>query len=372
MGSFGKVCSVLAVLAFGLAGCGEEETVTETKEVIRGLKAARISAAADRPVRRYPSIIRPVTETALSFEVSGKLKAVSLEVGQEIAEGDVIAEIDPRSLQLQVEQAEAAVSETNAALANASVDYDRQATLLERGIVAQAAVDRSLATLKSAKAQAEQAEKKLALAHEDLDKAVLKSPFTGVISSVSVVSFGQISPGQEIVKFYAQGAYEAAFNVPAAVAGQIAVGDRAEVFVSAATPAPLPARISEIGSSASQVASFPVVVKLDDAENVKAGMAAEVALSLRADGDEGLLVPLSALAIRSGDGAEEVGAAKIYVYDEQTRTVAVRDVVIAGVRENRAVITSGLEGGEIVAIAGVSFLRDGQEVSLLPLTPIGD
>ena len=42
-----------------------------------------------------------------------------------------------------------------------------------------------------------------------------------------------------------------------------------------------------------------------------------------------------------------------------------RDVAIAGVRENAVIVVSGLEVGDRVAAAGVSFLRDGMQVNLL-------
>ncbi len=59
------------------------------------------------------------------------------------------------------------------------------------------------------------------------------------------------------------------------------------------------------------------------------------------------------------------GTAQVFVFDPNTSTVNRRDVKIAGVRENAIIIVEGLELGERVASAGVSFLREGQKVKLL-------
>ena len=52
--------------------------------------------------------------------------------------------------------------------------------------------------------------------------------------------------------------------------------------------------------------------------------------------------------------------------DVYKRQVHRREVSVGGVRENSIIIVEGLKLGERVAVAGVSFLREGQKVKLLP------
>ena len=59
----------------------------------------RVAARAESRIRRFPSVLQPADVSVLSFEISGQLKAVNLQVGQKVQLGDVLAEIDPRSLQ---------------------------------------------------------------------------------------------------------------------------------------------------------------------------------------------------------------------------------------------------------------------------------
>ena len=129
-------------------------------------------------MRRFPSVLQPADVSLLSFEIAGQLKAVNLEAGQKVQLGDLLAEIDPRSLQTQVEQASAAVQQAEAQLGNAETDFQRKEELLKRGITTQATFDQSKAALLSARAQLDQARRQMELASHNLDRSKLLAPFT--------------------------------------------------------------------------------------------------------------------------------------------------------------------------------------------------
>ena len=90
-------------------------------------------------------------------------------------------------------------------------------------------------------------------------------------------------------------------------------------------------------------------------------VAAEVTLLL-GDNEENAtyLVPLGAISPGSGDSGNFV-----FVYDPETSTLKRTAIEDGGIRDSDVVVTSGLKAGDIIAVAGVSFLRDGQKVRLL-------
>jgi multidrug efflux pump subunit AcrA (membrane-fusion protein) len=91
------------------------------------------------------------------------------------------------------------------------------------------------------------------------------------------------------------------------------------------------------------------------------GMTADVALILgEAGSDISYLVPISAIA--AGDAP---GQGFVYVFDPQSSTVKKTEVRGRGVQDNRVFVTEGLAPGDVIAVAGVSFLRDGQKVKLM-------
>ena len=112
-------------LLFSLCNCTKKQDAS-AETVVRGLRANKVSAKAESRVRRFPSILQPADVSRLSFEIAGQLKAVDLEAGQKVQLGDLLAEIDPRSLQTQVEQASAGVKQAEAQLGNAEADFRRR------------------------------------------------------------------------------------------------------------------------------------------------------------------------------------------------------------------------------------------------------
>jgi RND family efflux transporter MFP subunit len=336
--------------------------------MVRGLRAYKVAASAESRVRRFPSVLQPADVSRLSFEIAGQLQAITLEAGQKVKLGDVLAEIDPRSLQTQVEQAGAGVKQAQAQLDNANGDFQRKQELLRKGFATQAAFDQSNATLLTAKAQLEQAQHQLDLANQNLDRSKLLAPFSGTIAGVEVKSFAQVAAGQPIVTLYSDDRFEISFLVPSATFQSLKLGQAVDVRVADRPDLSLKGEIKELGSKAEQVSAFPVVVRLDNsAAGLNAGMSVEVSLEEPLiGGGKGFLVPLTVLA---PEGEKDLqGSATVFLYDKASSTVKKHKITIGGIRDNQLVVTDGLNVGDLVASAGVSYLVDGQKVNLLPLS----
>lgn len=358
------------LLAFSLTACKEDTPDTADTEPVRGLKTVLIEDVEYATVRRFPSVLQPASVSALSFEVAGKLKEVTLDVGQRVMKGDVIAQLDPRVLELNVENAGAGLASSVATAKNAADNLDRQIKLLASGTVTKVMVDDARTQAQTSAAQVTQAEKSLAKAEEDLTKTVLRAPYDGIVNSLEVESFATVNAASLIATIYATDAFEVSFSVNYEVVNMLTVGKRARVRLADNPRVVLEAVVSELGSRADTVSSFPVVVTLTQSDaQIKAGMAVEVTLEFAVANGQGYRVPLSAAIkkgqIRNTDQLNDLKSMGVYVYDPATSTVKVRAVKVAGVRENSLLIVEGLNAGERVASAGVSFLREGQKVKLL-------
>ena len=361
---------LLGLSALILSGCGEDDSRTgDIEPVVRGLKSCLIDDAEQSTVRRYPSVLQPASTTTLSFEVSGRLEQVNLDVGQQVSAGDVVAQVDPTSLEIQVDNAVAAVRQAEVTRRNAEEDFKRKSQLLEEGVVTKAQADQSETSLETARAQETQARKQLENAEEDLSKAVLRAPFDGIVSKVDVESFANVTAGSPVATIYADESFESSFTVSFDVVNRIAVGKTATVRLADDPSIVLPAHVSELGSRADSVSSFPVVVALDGTNPVlKAGMAVEISLEFPVPRGEGYTVPLTVLPMEGRLDVDDPNAPSdldVFVYDEETGTVKTRSVVVGGLRENQLIVIEGLEPGEHIACAGVAYLRDGMKVNLL-------
>jgi RND family efflux transporter MFP subunit len=353
---------ICLLVGFGLENCSEKKEAGN-EQLVRGLRAYRVAARAESRIRRFPSVLQPADVSQLSFEISGQLKAVNLQVGQKVQLGDVLAEIDPRSLQSQVDQASAGVQQAEAQVENAEGDFQRKQELLKRGVTTQAAFDQSKANLTTAQAQLDQARRQLELANHNLDRSKLLAPFSGTIARVEVKSFAQVAAGQPIVTLYSDDRFETSFLVPAVTFQSLTIGQQVDITVADLPNLSLKGAINELGSKAEQVSAFPVVVRLENnAAGLNAGMSVEEPLI---GGGNGFLLPLSVLLPEGGKVQQRV--ATVFVYDKANSTVKKREIMVGGIRGNDLVVTGGLEAGDLVASAGVSYLVDGQKVKLLPV-----
>ncbi|WP_299590409.1 efflux RND transporter periplasmic adaptor subunit [uncultured Tateyamaria sp.] len=352
-----------------LAACKEDDEAAVPP--VRGLKSHLIADIERTTVRRFPAVLEPTSLNTLSFEVAGKLNAVPLEVGQKVELGQTLLTLDTTSFQIQLDNAQAGIVAAQATRDNAIDSLERQKQLFERGTITKVARDAAETDAIAAEARLEQAITARDSARETLGRTSIVSPIDGIINAVDAVSFGTVAPGVPMVSLYSLDAFEVSFSANFDTVSQLVVGTPATVRLADLPSVTLSAVVSELGSRADSVSSFPVVLRLEDTDPVlKAGMAVEASIELPIPADSGFPIPLSAL-IKSGqigiqpDRPQGPGSARVYVYDDQTETVMEREVAIAGVRENAVIVIDGLEIGDRVASAGVSFLRDGMHVNLL-------
>lgn len=353
-----------------LIGClpEDEDTVEETP--IRGLVTVLVSASEDSIIRRYPGVLEPSELNTLSFEVGGRLGRLNLSVGQQVSEGDLLARLNDTQFVVTIENRKASIEEVEVRLVQLRDDLARSEQLLERGVATRVQRDQDATAVREAEAQLVQAQKDLASAEEDLADTSLFSPFNGIVSSVNVDSFATVAAGEAIATVYEQAAYEVSFSVNFETVAQLGVGKTATIRLADDPNIALTAEVSEIGERADTVSSFPVVVRLtEDHPLIRAGMAVEVEFEIDIPAEAGFLIPISA-AIPEGQIPEVSGPIaetplSVYIFDPETSTVKRRDVVMGGIRDNRFLIVEGLDEGERVASAGVTFLRDGMEVKLL-------
>lgn len=368
-------CRIFIALSFlfALGACWpeEDEDASDDTAPTRGLITTLISEIEEVTIRRYPGVLEPSEVNLLSFEVGGRLGRVNLDVGERVSSGQLLAELEPAQFATMIENRRAAIEEVAATLAQAEEDLSRSQALLESGTITVVRRDQDATAVARARAQLTQAEKNLSTAEQDLADSKLYAPFDGILDAIEVESFATVGAGQTVLSLYQQEEYEVSFSVSFDVISRLVVGTPATVRLADDPSVSLTAVVSELGERAGQVSSFPVVVRLSEtAPIIKAGMAVEVSLEFALPAASGHLLPMSAVIpgtnIPDATGPNDPIPLDIYVYDPDTSTVQRRIVTMAGIRENRFLIIDGLRAGERVATKGVTFLREGMEVSLLP------
>ncbi len=349
----------LLVLTTALACCSKEEPVVEE---IRSIKTITVGAEAGQRKGIFSGIVRAAESSSLSFEVGGNIEQVHVDIGDRVHKGDILATLDKEPYELEVKKAAADLERARANLTNKRADFEREKAIYEQGAGSKRLLDQAKFGFAEAEAGVSYAVSKLNLAQRDLRKTDLHAPYDGSIGVRLIDPHVYVQAGQKVFEIDGAGAMEVQMDIPETVVNLLAVGDEANVTFTIEPGKTFRGTISEIGSLAGAANAYPVKLALNDPPAaIQSGMTAEVTLRLHSkDWKSGYLVPPQALV-----PSKEPGRAHLFVYDPASSTVRKVQVHLAGAENNQAIISEGLSAGEVVAVAGVSFLSDGQKVRLM-------
>jgi RND family efflux transporter MFP subunit len=356
-------------LLSALAGCGQEALPPELPP--RAIAWQRVSGSLASEQRVISGIVTAIDDTRLAFEVNGTVRSVEVDIGDAVEKGQELARLDPEPLELAVRDAEAGLAEAVALREEARATYERYQEAARA--VSKQQIDRARAMRDSRESQHEAARARLNLARRDLRLSVLEAPFRGTISLREVDPAMRVAAGQTLFEVDSEeGGLRVEVQMPETLIARVRQGDAVQVrFPSVGDPRldvsdrRFQAVVSEVGTRAGAGNAFPVRADLiDPPPGLRSGMTAEATFSISREGGrlagyQGFMIPLAAAYAEADDRFS------VFVFDPETSTVKKRPIRMGGVGHNDVAVLEGLEEGEIIATAGVSFLRDGERVTLL-------
>ncbi len=355
-----RICTSLPLLLSVslLAGC-DQSSVAGEETAPRPVKVVMAAAEQDKIVS-LPGVVRARIETDLAFRTLGRMVSRKVDVGDLVHKGDVLAEIDPLTLQLAVKSAEADLRNAQAQWANAATTETRKRRLLQSNAASIADHDLAEQQLKSATANVAKATASLAKAREQLGYAELKAEFDGVVTATSAEMGQTVSAGQPVLKLARLEQRDVVVDVPEAQFSNMRLGDRFNVALQLDGRIQATGVVREIAPQADpNTRTYRLKIAIDQAPDIFRLGAVVTATPLVGERKQAIALPLS--AIRHKDGASQV-----WVVDRATAQVALRPVELEGPGSapRSVLVQSGLREGEEIVIAGVDELTDGQKVQL--------
>jgi RND family efflux transporter MFP subunit len=326
-------------------------------------KVSRFEAAE---TRNLPGVLRPVQEAPLSFEVAGRIETLSVEIGDSFEAGEVLATLDRRSYELALEERKGQLAEARAQLSEAQEDFERQKQLYEEGWVSKSAFDRAKSQLETARSRVDTAQARVDIAQEDLQDTRLTAPYAGTVGERHAEPSQRVNAGQTVLEIQGRdGRLEAVVSAPETIVDRLDPGSTHTVHLPAQPDLALTGEIADIATEAATRNAYTVTLHLTDApETLRSGMTAEVDFSLRSlrgDTAEGPLMAIPATAFLAGSGNTKVA----FVVDPDANVLHRREIQVVDITDGTALVSAGLDPGEIVATKGLAFLSDGQRVSRL-------
>ncbi|NOW46047.1 multidrug efflux system membrane fusion protein [Novosphingobium sp. SG751A] len=211
------VIGLVAVALIGkwFAGAGAQ------KNARSGRPAAAVSAVpvglGDMPVEvNAIGTVTPIDSAAVRSQLSGTVFAILFKEGQQVREGQVIAQIDPRPYRLSLAQAEGTLAKDMAQLNSAKLDLKRYETLASQDSVARQTLDTQRATVGQLEGTVSADRAAVGTAKLNLQYTAVKAPFSGRIGlrQVSVGAYVTPSDTAGIATITRTDPIDVAFTVP--------------------------------------------------------------------------------------------------------------------------------------------------------------
>ncbi len=335
-----------------LSGC--DTPPDATLPATRTLSLPVMTVGAGAPLE-YSGVGTLVSDRRIEVasRLSGHIRDITVQEGDRVRAGQVLAQLEASDVESQIRQADAALKVATAAAADAELDAGRYQTLFEKGVVADSDIRKVQLRAGSARESVRQAEAALAAARAQQEYATLRSPIDGQVVARLRRPGDLAVPGMPLLVLEAGGELVFETTVPGQQVSRLQNGQPVAVMLDG-LPAPRPGRISRIVSSGDAVTrAYPVRITLDDVQGLRAGMFGRAVFTL---GEIAVpVVPRPALA-------EHGGLHGVYVLDDEQRA-RFRWLRLGREWADRVEVTAGLQAGERILAAVTPAVQEGDRIT---------
>lgn len=352
----------LKTLALGaclvaLAGCGKEKPAdpvrprVQVQEVKTADFAATVALTGDIQAR---------VQTQLSFRVGGKIIQRMVDVGDRITAKQVLAKLDPKDLQTNVDSAIAAEAAEQARVKQTAAAFVRQEKLLPKGYTSKSEYDSAQAQLRSSQSALKAAQAQLANAREQLGYTALIADAPGIITARQAEVGQVVQATMPIFSQARDGERDAVFNVYESLFVQPPGDQPVEVTLLDNPKIKATGKVREVTPAVSaQTGTLQVKIALTSLpDGMDLGSVVSAALSVPAK--QSVELPWSALTKGLG---EHLGQPAVWVVDDQNK-VNLRGVTVGRYLTGKVIVIDGLKSGEKVVVAGNQLLHPDMQVEL--------
>ncbi|WP_430611781.1 efflux RND transporter periplasmic adaptor subunit [Flavobacterium sp. JP2137] len=320
-----------------------EEPQGETAAAAVAQLPVDVIVAKEEPLAQEEAVVgtlMPYREVAIVSELPQKITQVAFKDGSFVSQGAVLYKLNDADIRSRLKQIQAE-------LELARLTKDRLSALLKTETVRPQEHDEALMRLRSLEAQQE-------LLRVDLEKTVIRAPFSGKIGISKVHLGAYVSPGMELVVLQDQSSVKILFSISEKYVSLIKMGQKIR-FTSELSDQQHSATITatEPGLDAQGRSLQVQAITANTDGHFRAGLSAKVYFAVSPQDAKGILVPTEALA--PGDKGYSV----FIINDGQAKITA---VTISNRTEKEAIITSGLSAGDSIIVSNMLRIADGTPV----------
>ncbi len=310
----------------------------------------------------YTGTIEAWQKVDITPDVGGKIDRITVNEGDRVAKGQVLAELDTRAIRLQLEQAEAAMAVAQANYNNAETNWERLDRLYKEKAVSEQQYEQGKLGYDSAKAQLSQAQAAVNLAKHSLDVSIMKAPFGGIIASKNaevgdVINpmMGAFSPGSGggVLTLVDFSRIKIRVEISGADIPLVQKGQEAILKVPTIQGREFRGTVRVVNMAADpQTKKFGIEVAVDNSDLVlRPGTFGEIILEVQTH-ENALVVPQKAILDNS------------HLFIAQDGKAARREVTLGLQNSTLVEVLSGVEEGEQIITEGNFGLEDGAPIEI--------
>jgi RND family efflux transporter MFP subunit len=290
----------------------------------------------------YTGSFEPDRETKVSAEIQGKINSVLVDAGSIVKTGQTLIQLDNSLLKLQLQSVEVQIEGLEA-------DVKRYTVLANADAIQGVQLEKAELGLKSALVQK-------ATLLEQISKTTIKSPFNGVVTAKMTEEGAFAAPGVPLLQITDISVLRFTINIPDKDLNQFNRDDKHRVFADAFPTEELTGEINMIGSKANMGNSYPVQLKVKNTPGlkIKSGMSGSVTIENQS-AEKQIVIPASAIA---GTNIKP----QVYVVNEGKAVL--QDIIVSKRFENKVVVSSGLQSGDVLVTTGFINLFEGANIQI--------
>ena len=351
---------VLLSLAGGCGRGGENDTpATNTTPPPIQIGGENVVTVKRDIIVRGPIVsgeLRAAQEATIRAELGGSVLQVSVEEGQTVRRGAVIARIEAATLDDARRSAESGVRAAENQLAVARREAERTQQLVSAGALAARDLEIARNNVSAAEAQLADAQSRLVSAQKQLGDTIVRAPINGVVSDRTVNLGDVVTAGTPLFTVIDPSSMRLEASVPSEELGQLRVG-AAVMFTVRGYEQPFEGRIERISPAADPVTrQVPIFVTVPNTGGrLVAGLYAEGRVVSASA--EGLVVDANAV--------NEAGETPwvLRVRDGHTERVEV-EVGVRDARTERVQLTTGVRDGDVLLRGAAQGITPGSAVTV--------
>jgi multidrug efflux system membrane fusion protein len=191
-------------------------TATFISFVVSAAELETVPVRVDRHLRElhFDGVVESMRRTPVASQIAGTIASLSVQPGDQVAAGEVLARVDARAAMEAIAVSRARAEAAAARLALAAAELRRQKELHVRGMVSQSALEESEAAFKLAQTQAEAERANVSASKVQLDYHEIRAPYAGIIESVPVTLGSLVLPGGALAYLYDAGQLRVTVRLP--------------------------------------------------------------------------------------------------------------------------------------------------------------